>query len=169
MKIRHLSRPSTALCGAIAAVTCTSLTVAPVSPAAAQAQQNSSGPQPRTPIEHVIMIIGENRTFDHVFATYTPRSRRDGEQPALRRHRQSRRHTRSELRQGSAEFRRPTPRPTAEPARPDALHHAAAGDDRWRAHRRQRRESAALRDPGRGDRRDQSDQRRPAGRRLQVC
>jgi phospholipase C len=25
-----------------------------------------------TPIKHVIMIIGENRTFDHVFATYTP-------------------------------------------------------------------------------------------------
>src|SRR5882757_11159328 len=26
----------------------------------------------RTPIKHVILIIGENRTFDHVFATYTP-------------------------------------------------------------------------------------------------
>lgn len=25
-----------------------------------------------TPIEHVIVIIGENRTFDHVFATYKP-------------------------------------------------------------------------------------------------
>jgi phospholipase C len=25
-----------------------------------------------TPIKHVILIIGENRTFDHVFATYTP-------------------------------------------------------------------------------------------------
>ena len=25
-----------------------------------------------TPIQHVILIIGENRTFDHVFATYTP-------------------------------------------------------------------------------------------------
>jgi phospholipase C len=25
-----------------------------------------------TPIKHVIMIIGENRTFDHVFATYQP-------------------------------------------------------------------------------------------------
>jgi phospholipase C len=25
-----------------------------------------------TPIEHVIVIIGENRTFDHFFATYTP-------------------------------------------------------------------------------------------------
>jgi phospholipase C len=27
----------------------------------------------RTPIRHVIVIIGENRTFDHVFATYQPR------------------------------------------------------------------------------------------------
>ncbi len=27
-----------------------------------------------TPIQHVIVIIGENRTFDHVFATYQPAS-----------------------------------------------------------------------------------------------
>jgi phospholipase C len=27
----------------------------------------------RTPIKHAIVIIGENRTFDHVFATYRPR------------------------------------------------------------------------------------------------
>src|SRR6202050_5483925 len=27
-----------------------------------------------SPIKHVILIIGENRTFDHVFATYQPRS-----------------------------------------------------------------------------------------------
>jgi phospholipase C len=27
----------------------------------------------RTPIQHVIVIIGENRTFDHVFATYVPK------------------------------------------------------------------------------------------------
>ena len=26
-----------------------------------------------TPIKHVIIIMGENRTFDHVFATYVPR------------------------------------------------------------------------------------------------
>ncbi len=26
----------------------------------------------RTPIQHVIVIIGENRTFDHIFATYKP-------------------------------------------------------------------------------------------------
>ena len=28
----------------------------------------------RTPIEHVIVLIGENRTFDHLFATYVPTS-----------------------------------------------------------------------------------------------
>jgi phospholipase C len=25
-----------------------------------------------SPIEHVVVIIGENRTFDHLFATYVP-------------------------------------------------------------------------------------------------
>src|SRR5277367_5785124 len=29
----------------------------------------------RTPIKHVIVLIGENRTFDHLFATYVPKSR----------------------------------------------------------------------------------------------
>jgi phospholipase C len=29
--------------------------------------------QARTPIQHVIVIVGENRTFDHVFATYQPK------------------------------------------------------------------------------------------------
>jgi phospholipase C len=28
----------------------------------------------RTPIKHVIVLIGENRTFDHLFATYVPKS-----------------------------------------------------------------------------------------------
>ena len=27
-----------------------------------------------SPIKHVIVLIGENRTFDHVFATYVPKS-----------------------------------------------------------------------------------------------
>lgn len=31
------------------------------------------GPETATPIKHVIIIIGENRTFDHLFATYRPR------------------------------------------------------------------------------------------------
>jgi len=28
----------------------------------------------KTPIKHVVVLIGENRTFDHVFATYVPKS-----------------------------------------------------------------------------------------------
>ena len=28
--------------------------------------------QTQTPIKHVIVIVGENRTFDHLFATYKP-------------------------------------------------------------------------------------------------
>ena len=36
----------------------------------AQAREKEST---RTPIKHVIVIIGENRTFDHVFATYKPK------------------------------------------------------------------------------------------------
>ena len=35
-----------------------------------QAQQNEVT---RTPIKHVIVIVGENRSFDHVFATYKPK------------------------------------------------------------------------------------------------
>jgi phospholipase C len=37
---------------------------------------NSCGADGRTqtPIQHVIVIIGENRSFDHVFATYVPRN-----------------------------------------------------------------------------------------------
>jgi phospholipase C len=34
--------------------------------------QNST-PATTTPIKHVIVIIGENRTFDHVYATYKPK------------------------------------------------------------------------------------------------
>ena len=35
----------------------------------AQAQEM---PAARTPIKHVIIIVGENRSFDHIFATYKP-------------------------------------------------------------------------------------------------
>ena len=30
-------------------------------------------PAATTPIQHVIIIIGENRSFDHVYATYKPK------------------------------------------------------------------------------------------------
>ncbi len=42
-----------------------------ITPAIAAAEDHSR--QTRTPIQHVIVIIGENRTFDHVFATYKPK------------------------------------------------------------------------------------------------
>lgn len=35
-----------------------------------QAQEDT---KTRTPIKHVIIIVGENRTFDHIFATYKPK------------------------------------------------------------------------------------------------
>src|SRR3984957_15329144 len=34
---------------------------------------SGKGGQTATPIKHVIVIIGENRSFDHVFATYVPK------------------------------------------------------------------------------------------------
>jgi phospholipase C len=39
-----------------------------LSPALATAQETTA----KTPIQHLIVIIGENRSFDHVFATYKP-------------------------------------------------------------------------------------------------
>src|ERR1700739_1386393 len=47
------------------------LVVQLISPAIAAAADNSR--KTKTPIQHVIVIIGENRTFDHIFATYQPR------------------------------------------------------------------------------------------------
>ncbi len=35
-------------------------------------QKGDKAPKPRTPIDHVIVIIGENRSFDHVFGAYIP-------------------------------------------------------------------------------------------------
>ena len=43
--------------------------------ALAQSPQNAAkqqAPKTETPIKHVIVLIGENRTFDHIFATYVP-------------------------------------------------------------------------------------------------
>jgi phospholipase C len=41
--------------------------------AAMAAQLSPNDTNTTSPIKHVIVIIGENRTFDHVFATYTPK------------------------------------------------------------------------------------------------
>ncbi len=42
-----------------------------MAPSLAAAQNNSN--TTKTPIKHVIVIIGENRTFDHIYATYKPK------------------------------------------------------------------------------------------------
>ena len=34
---------------------------------------SSKGPKTATPIKHVIVVIGENRTFDNLYATYVPK------------------------------------------------------------------------------------------------
>ncbi len=40
-----------------------------------------------TPIKHVIVIVGENRSFDHVFATYKPKDGQTIDNLAFQRHR----------------------------------------------------------------------------------
>ena len=44
-----------------------------VSSAQAQEGKKNRDNETRTPIKHIIVIIGENRSFDHVFATYVPK------------------------------------------------------------------------------------------------
>jgi len=57
------------LCSAaICAMTVNSLT--PIAALAADPGGNDG--KTTTPIKHVIVIIGENRSFDYVFATYQP-------------------------------------------------------------------------------------------------
>jgi phospholipase C len=58
-----------AVCGA--AVCSALVAAAAVSPSRAGAAPNGLG-RPNSPIKHVIVIIGENHTFDNVFATYQP-------------------------------------------------------------------------------------------------
>ena len=66
-----VSKQLVSLKSRVAAVTgIATLVVQLISPAIAAAEDHSRGT--RTPIKHVIVIIGENRTFDHVFATYKP-------------------------------------------------------------------------------------------------
>jgi phospholipase C len=67
-----VSRQSVSLSSRVAAVTgIATLVVQLISPAIAAAEDHTR--KTRTPIQHVIVILGENRTFDHVFATYKPK------------------------------------------------------------------------------------------------
>jgi len=64
-------RTSKLFCGA-ALCAMTANAIAPIAAAAAAGESGSNDGTTTTPIKHVIVIIGENRTFDHLFATYQP-------------------------------------------------------------------------------------------------
>src|SRR3984957_3420671 len=66
---RKITAPNGTLkCGAMMMI---ALQVLAGLPQSAYAQ--TAAPATTTPIKHVIVIIGENRTFDHVYATYKPK------------------------------------------------------------------------------------------------
>ena len=93
----------------------------------------------RTPIKHVVVIVGENRTFDHVFATYKPKHGQRVDNLLAEGDRQRRRHARAELRaRASRRAAVDSPPSTFElsPRIEDALHGAAAGPRRRRRRRR---------------------------------
>src|SRR6202022_2648261 len=56
----------------LAALVATQLVVA--TPLRAQNDTGSNDEKTTLPIKHVIIIVGENRTFDHLFATYKPKN-----------------------------------------------------------------------------------------------
>ncbi|MBO0879612.1 MAG: hypothetical protein J2P17_04420, partial [Mycobacterium sp.] len=66
-----------AWCKKMAAL-CLMLTIAiapSITPALAQPdERRGDDSDTATPIKHVIVIVGENRSFDHVFATYAPKA-----------------------------------------------------------------------------------------------
>ena len=49
------------------------VTLAYAAPDKDKDQDKGKGKQTTSPIRHVIIIVGENRSFDHVFATYKPK------------------------------------------------------------------------------------------------
>ena len=65
MKTKTTSRLTNRLTRCVALGAMASQVVTPVASFAADVPT-------KTPIKHVIVIIGENRTFDHIFATYQP-------------------------------------------------------------------------------------------------
>jgi phospholipase C len=68
-----VSKPLHGLRVALVAVTVTQLALGGPLAGSLQAQEHE-GRHTRTPIKHVIVLIGENRSFDHLFATYIPKS-----------------------------------------------------------------------------------------------
>jgi phospholipase C len=56
----------------IAALSLAALQLTVAGPLAALAASDAGSRHTDSPIKHVIVIVGENRTFDHLFATYEP-------------------------------------------------------------------------------------------------
>jgi phospholipase C len=73
MKLKHVVTQSLhSLRLGVAAIALFQFTVG--GPLANSVQAQDASTATATPIKHVIVIIGENRTFDHVFGTYAPKA-----------------------------------------------------------------------------------------------
>ena len=57
---------------AVACIAITQLSLSQPMMSYAEAENHSRGHHAISPIKHVIVIVGENRSFDHLFATYKP-------------------------------------------------------------------------------------------------
>jgi phospholipase C len=66
-------RKSRFLCGCRMGLSVLALGQFSLGPTFAGGAPNPADNHTQTPIKHVIVIIGENRSFDHVFATYVPK------------------------------------------------------------------------------------------------
>ena len=89
----------------------------------------ATGDNTHSPIKHVIVIIGENRSFDHVFATYVPQHGQSVWNLLSEGIVKRGRHSRPEFRQGAAARRvgSGTGRVPAEPAEDAVSRQRAAG------------------------------------------
>jgi phospholipase C len=58
---------------AVVASVIASITTGSIAPSLAEAHDASRNDATASPIKHVVVIIGENRGFDHIFATYKPK------------------------------------------------------------------------------------------------
>ena len=113
----------TRLISSVAAIVVAATNMAPLSAAAEETEAH-------TPIKHVIVIIGENRSFDHIFATYKPVHGQTDLEFAVETYRQCRRHAGTELQRGCANAGLRHGLLRGQPGQQDALLGFAAGPHR---------------------------------------
>ncbi|HEY1936738.1 MAG TPA: alkaline phosphatase family protein [Candidatus Angelobacter sp.] len=70
-------RAKTIACASILALSVLSLGASTQAQAQADPDKAVDSIKTATPIKHVIIIVGENRSFDHIFATYEPKNRHE--------------------------------------------------------------------------------------------